>query len=180
MIYINRRPNSKYIPIESVIDVNDPNVWWFYIPGFNGYEISNTGLVRSMKHFKKYPYGILIKTRNKIREQDPSFELSDNNNERVIIRLSQLQHLARSNPYSVHGYPRHTICTDIAPRNMRAFIKKQIKVQPLDNTTRFPKFTIIDEEDQCKTRMMDDIVVPILSIDGSEYYGRNDIKTIFT
>jgi hypothetical protein len=63
---------------------------------------------------------------------------------------------------------------------MRAFIKKQIKVQPLDNTTRFPKFTIIDEEDQYKTRMMDDIVVPILSIDGSEYYGRDDVKTIFT
>lgn len=179
MVYVNRRPGSKFIPIESVLDINDQNIWWYYIPGFNGYELSSNGLVRSMKHFKKYPFGILIKTRDKVRSEDPSFELSDNNNERVIIRLSQLQHLARTNPYAVQGYPRRTICTDIAPRNMRAFIKKQIKVQPLDNTTRFPKFTVIDEEDQFKERMLDDVVVPISSIDGSEYYGRDDIRTIF-
>ena len=72
MVYVNRRPGSKFIPIESVLDINDQNIWWYYIPGFNGYELSSNGLVRSMKHFKKYPFGILIKTRDKVRSEDPS------------------------------------------------------------------------------------------------------------
>ena len=54
---------SQFIPVQNFINPYDQNIWWYYIPGFNGYEISNTGIVRSMKHYKKYPFGILIKPR---------------------------------------------------------------------------------------------------------------------
>ena len=51
----------KVIPIESVININNPSISWAEIsPTYNGYQISNTGLIRSMKFYKKYPYGILI------------------------------------------------------------------------------------------------------------------------
>lgn len=171
--------NPRFTPIETVVNVNDPNLWWFKIPGFNGYEISNTGLVRSMKHFKKYPYGLLIKPRERKTNPnpDPSYELSDNNNVRQVVRLSQLQHLARTNPYN--QTPCHTDITNIGSRNMRCFIKKELKVQPLDNTRRFPKFTVIEEPDPFKERMPSDVIVPIESLDGSVYYGRNDIHTIY-
>lgn len=55
---------------------------WYYIPGFNGYEVSNDGYVRSMKHWRKYPYGILIKPKS-INNGEAIFELSNDNNERI-------------------------------------------------------------------------------------------------
>ena len=50
----------KVIPIESVVDINDMNIKWAELSPYNGYQISTTGLIRSMKFYKKYPYGILI------------------------------------------------------------------------------------------------------------------------
>ena len=44
----------KVTPIETIIDINDPNIVWadlsFY--NFNGYQLSNTKLLRSMKFYK--------------------------------------------------------------------------------------------------------------------------------
>lgn len=178
--FLDRSPRAKFIPVEDVLDVNDPNRWWFYIPGFNGYEISNDGYIRSMKHFMKYPYGILIK-KKKDHGTDPSYELSDNNNERKVIRLSQIQYLAKTNPYAVSGYPRRTNISDIASRNQRCFVKNSIQTVPVDkdNMLYYPKFTVIDEEDETKTKLREDVIVPIRSVDNSVYYGREDIRTIF-
>lgn len=167
--------SGKFIAVEDVIDINDPYTFWFYIPGYNGYEVSNTLYVRSMKHFNKYPYGMLIQPKkdregNIINPKDPTFELSNNQNERTAIKLSQIVHLAKTNPYAVFGYPRKTIWTDIASRNMRCFLKKQIPSVQLDTTKRFPKFTVIDEadpEDPYKIRMKEDLIVPIVGIDGN-------------
>ncbi len=134
-----RRRASEFTRVEYYISPTSQDIWWYYIPGFNGYEISNTGIVRSMKHYRKYPYGILIKPRE---VSDPldlftksfpelTYELSNNNNERKVIKRSELQYLAASNPYQVQGYPRRTIVTDIAPRNMRCFIQRKCDVTPL-------------------------------------------------
>ena len=60
-----------------------------------------------------------------------TYELSDNNNERKVIKRSELQYLASSNQYQIQGYPRRTIITDISPRNMRCFIQKQCETTPL-------------------------------------------------
>ena len=45
----------KYTPVENCLNIYEPR-YWFYIPGFNGYELSNDGFVRSMKHYRRYPY----------------------------------------------------------------------------------------------------------------------------
>ena len=130
---------STFVRVENYINPMSQDIWWYYIPGFNGYEISNTGIVRSMKHYKKYPYGILIRPKE---ISDPlelftkvfpelTYELSDNNNERKVIKRSELQYLASSNQYQIQGYPRRTIITDISPRNMRCFIQKQCETTPL-------------------------------------------------
>lgn len=127
---------SQFIPVENFINPLDQNIWWYYIPGFNGYEISNTGIVRSMKHYRKYKFGILIRPKEVTNPMELftntyselTYELSDNNNERQVIKRSELQYLASTNPYHVQGYPRRTIITDIASRNQRIFIQKKCKV----------------------------------------------------
>ena len=104
-----------FIPLEQFLNPADDR-WFYYIPGFNGYEISNDGYVRSMKHYKKYPFGILIQPKKRngkvVDPEDPTFELSNNNNERVAVKRSQLQYLAATCKYHVTGYPRRTCITD--------------------------------------------------------------------
>ena len=73
-----------------------------------------------MKHYMKYPYGILIQKvkRGKYADSpDPLFELSDDDNKRQRIRLSQLMELAMKNQFIVYGYPRATIVTNSGSRN---------------------------------------------------------------
>lgn len=122
---------AHYTPVERYIDPRNTNILWYYIPGFNGYEISNTGIVRSMKHHRKYPFGILIKPRE---VKDPielftknfielTYELSDDYNERHIITRSELLSLAANNKIKVNGYPRLTIIADNSSRNPRCFKK---------------------------------------------------------
>ena len=127
------KKTTKFAPVQNYIDPNSSDLWWYYIPGFNGYEISNTGIVRSMKHFRKYPFGILIKPREIDNPIDLftkqyielTYELSDNNNERQIIKRSELLSLASSNTHQVQGYPRRTIVSDTGSRNLRCFVKKK-------------------------------------------------------
>lgn len=148
-MYENSR---KYIGVETVLNIYDANRLWYYIPGWNGYELSNDGYVRSMKHFKKYPYGILItpvknSSGNIKNPEDPTFEMSDNNNDRRKVHLSELKALAANNTHRVAGYPRATIVSDPFSRNERHFTqKKKNRVKPADNTVHsFARFTIIDE-----------------------------------
>ena len=130
------KKRSNYIGIEDYIDPLSQNILWYYIPGFNGYEISNTGIVRSMKHYKRYPYGMLIRPKeisNPLELFTKSFpeltyELSNNNNERKIIKRSELQYLAQNNQYAVQGYPRRTFVTDISSRNIKCFVQKHHKI----------------------------------------------------
>lgn len=131
---------TQFTPVEMYIDPYNTSILWYYIPGFNGYEISNTGIVRSMKHYKKYPFGILIRPRE---TKDPidlftkfygelTYELSDNNNIRQVITRSELLGLASNNKQKIDGYPRRTIVTDISPRNIRCFVKRKPVISPKD------------------------------------------------
>lgn len=144
---------NKYIAVENVLYIYDMNRVWFHLQGYNGYELSNDGYIRSMKHHKKYPYGILLqpKKNNKgivITPDDPVFELSNDQNERVSLHLSELIAIANNDPFkNCSGYPRYTIARDIQSRNDRNFVKKKQRVQPLDNTNKFfPKFNIIKDK----------------------------------
>jgi hypothetical protein len=141
-----------------------------------------------MKHYRTYPYGILItpkkdKNGKLLSEVDPIFELSDNNNERQRIHKSQLMLLALNNPYGVSGYPRATIVSDNTSRNDRKFIRPKVTMPPMDNTTHYAKFTII--EDGTGTLGMEkkdyqQYKCPIKPVDKNDntFYGRTDCTII--
>ena len=165
--------NTKFTLVEDELNIYDDR-FWYYIPSFNGYEISNDGYVRSMKHYKKYPFGLLIQPKkdrngNIINPEDPIYELSTNYNERVSVNRSYLKHLADTNEYHITGYPRRTCIVDIAPRNQSCFIKKEGRF--------LPKFNIIREDKQEYNSLNKEerkIICPIESINNpKEYYGRD-------
>lgn len=175
---------KRYTGIEQIIHPSDPRFYWHYIPGFNGYEICfELKMVRSMKHFREYPFGIYIKPRKRSNFEDPTFELSDNNNERKRVRYSQLVELATHNPHGVSGYPRPTYMSDPSSRNDRRFVQISQPHVLIDNTPRRPKFKIIEEalkDDARKYPIYPMYHVPIESIDGSTYYGREDCPMFIT
>ena len=189
---------KTFVPVEDVLNIFDQNRLWYYIPGFNGYEVSNDGYLRSMKHYRRYPYGIIIKSVDRDSYKgscDPLYELSDDNNNRQRIRLSQLIHLAATNQFAIRGYPRYTIIGDMSSRNkyvkndngtyVKVYngpgIRNKLNIPPMDNTAHYAKFTIIQDgtETLGMTYRQPEYVVPIQSIKGNEYYGRKDCRTIY-
>lgn len=60
---------------------------WFYIPGFNGYQINKEGLVRSMKMMYKNPGHILKK------DKSGKYTLTNDNNERIRISPEELMNI---------------------------------------------------------------------------------------
>lgn len=119
----------KFCSVETVLNIYEPRKW-YAIPGFRGYEISNDHYIRSMKHYKKYPFGILI-TPIKKDPYNPVFELSDDDCTRVSMSLNEILYIVRNTPVEV-GYPRATIVTNISSRNLRITRKnkKQISDSP--------------------------------------------------
>ena len=126
---------TTYTPVENLIDINRFDVLWYDIPGYRGYQLcSNNKLVRSLKHHKKYPYGIIIENNN------GNFILSDSNNNRVKVSLEEIKKLVKENP-NKKGY--HTWEIDHFSRNPREFVHKEVK--KLDQTPRPFQFNIIDK-----------------------------------
>lgn len=154
---------KRFTLVEEVLDVNADR-YWYYIPGFNGYEISNDGYIRSMKHYKKYPFGLLIQPKKNrdgiIHPEDPIYELSNNNNERTSVNFSKIRNLAETNKYHITGYPRRTNIIDIASRNQRCCIKQKQVPSQIDKTLIYPKFTIIEDESISEEKRSD-IICPI-------------------
>lgn len=113
---------SNFTPVEEVLNIYDMNRVWYPVYGYNGYEVSNDKIVRSMKHYKKYPYGLLIKP---IKDTD-NYVLSDDNNCRKTLSVEEIYQLGITNPFNKSSnYPRPTAMTDGNPRNDRHFIKKE-------------------------------------------------------
>ena len=76
----------KAIPIESVLDIYDPRILWADIGhDYKGYQISNTGLIRSMKFYKKYPFGILLTP-----DKNGIYKLSNSLNQIELINRNDL------------------------------------------------------------------------------------------
>lgn len=133
---------NNFTPLETVLDINHPRLW-YYIPGYNGYEVSDDGYVRSMKHFKRYPYGLLIQAKVGKKSGEIYFEMSDDNNIRKRVSLNEIKHRAANNQYTIGNYPRRTCVTDLTSRN-------KILCRPYDTVTHqrqfVPKFTIIEKK----------------------------------
>ena len=125
------------VPVENYIKSNDSSIWWYYIPGFKEYEISNTenSIIRSMKYINKYKYGIIIKPKEIFNIDDLfhnyydelTYELySYSLNQRIVIKRSTIEYLAKSNPYYIQGYPRRTNPNIFANKTQRIDIQNMI------------------------------------------------------
>ena len=116
---------KKVTRVDQLFDVYNDDQLWYYIPGFNGYEISNKGFVRSMKMFNQYPYGTLVQCQISKKDGKQYFTISSNNNERIKISADELWNKAMNNPRKICGYPRSTCSIDKYSRNQRCFIKPE-------------------------------------------------------
>lgn len=155
--------NSKgIIPLESVINPYDQNILWYTIKGFNGYQLSNLGYIRSMKNFNKYPYGTLLKFQD--TKNGRYYILSDNNNVRRKLLLSEIQQAVKdSNVQSCFGYQYASPII----RNQRKFLKFDYgnkdniikEATPIRKEKVFtPSFTVI----------RDNIIQPFIFIDNNK------------
>lgn len=117
------------------------NRQWICINGYNGYEYSNDGLLRSMKNFKVNPTGKLIK---KYKDKKGYYYmLTNNSNEREkVYEVDILNIIANDKIPRI----RKTYETDIDSRN-RILTKPKKKKQKinLDGYVGIPKFTIVGE-----------------------------------
>lgn len=81
------------VPVEQVVNINDPTIIWYRIPGFPGYEICRSNYyVRSFKSRKKYPFGTLVKW-----NKDNTITLTNRNNQRVKLTMEQIEQLLKEN-----------------------------------------------------------------------------------
>ena len=115
---------------------NDNRIWQC-IKGYNGYEYSNDGLLRSMKNFNVNPMGKLLK-----RYHDKKgyyYMLSDNNNDRKKVYETEIMYIVQTDQNPIL---RRTYETDIGSRNRLVYRPKQ-KIN-LNNIVH-PRFTIVDD-----------------------------------
>lgn len=140
---------KEQIPVESVININDPSYVWYPIKGFPGYEICENNYhvyIRSLKSSVAYPYGTLLRWSIYNR-----FTLTNSNNQRVNIKAEDLMYLEDK------SQPRSTITVDrFKARNNRIFInpdettdegtivKKPRDIRMNGEKVFFPKFDIPD------------------------------------
>ena len=124
----------------------DDNRRWICINGYNGYEYSNDGLLRSMKNFKVNPMGKLLKKYKK--KKGYYYILSDDNNNRKKVYEQEILDIIRSDKVP---RIRRTYETDIDARN-RIFTKPRTSRQKinLDKYIGIPKFSIIDKPNKKK------------------------------
>jgi len=96
---------KNIVPIENAIDIYNPNILWADLsPQYPGYQLSNTGIIRSMKFYKKYPFGILLEAGNNI------YKLSNSLNQVEQVNINDLIKIRRE-------YTISTICTNPYSRN---------------------------------------------------------------
>ena len=95
--------------LQEVIDITKTNILWGDLsPQYKGYQISNTGIVRSMKFFNKYPYGVFIEPK-----KNDVYELSNSTNQRVTVSRNELFEIVRQNG----GFRISTFSKDTHSRN---------------------------------------------------------------
>lgn len=111
---------------------------WYMIEGFNGYEINEQGVVRSMKMMKANP-GHQIKLYD-----EGYYILSDNKNRRVKRTPQELLDIVFNSGNPLVERPEHAIY--LGSRNKRFYFDEGI--YPKDENTHvmdFSKFIVKDE-----------------------------------
>jgi len=95
---------NKKIPIERIVNLYDTSIMWADLgPHYNGYQISNTKLIRSLKFFKKYPYGTLIEPDSKGRVY-----LSNSRNQSEQVSVDELFNSKKQKDFNIPTYSVYT------------------------------------------------------------------------
>ena len=121
--------------VEQVIDIYDKNIIWFRIPGYPGYEISNTNYIRSFKSRKKYPYGTLVKW-----DKKGNVIISNSNNIRVKLSIEEIWSIVKHNPEVIVN----TIDTQNTSRNPFCTVNTNAEVE-VGKVAAKPKVTTKEE-----------------------------------
>lgn|SRR5574344_799003 len=143
------------IPTEVIANPYNDGQQWYYIPGFNGYEVSNYLVIRSFKRYKKYKFGNIPHLNSNC-----VYEISNSNNTILDIDGYGAYDLAMHyimEHGQAYGYPRPTCTGPIAsPTNNRSFIDfekayqtekaKRKPTLPKQGMTHYAKFTVSQED----------------------------------
>lgn len=141
------------IPVEQIFYPHDYSITWYPITGFPGYEAtiipSGQLFVRSLKQFKKFPFGDLIYPNNSV------YQMSNYNNQRVNVSINEVvENMDKDNGRPTDRIERFKarnkrmgiMCVDSPDvgkvvKNPKPLRRKQ------DKEYFMPKFTIIKEND---------------------------------
>jgi hypothetical protein len=108
-----------FLPVEAVFDLNTDRQKWYYIPGYNEYEISDHWNVRSMKSGSGHAYGVLLLVTN------GCCDIHSSNGVGKRMPISEMWRLAMEwldqNPHQTE-YPVSTGTPRKICRTKRAFI----------------------------------------------------------
>lgn len=100
---------------------------WYHIPGFNGYQINDNYVVRSMKMMHANPGHCLKRYGSK---DNPYYKLTNDNNERVNVTLKEL--VDRTFNSGNNLYPVYSDDVYLGSRN-KVFTKSMKKDRKYDN-----------------------------------------------
>ena len=150
------RKYKKYTPVEEALPC-DMNRIWYQIPGFPGYELSSDGFLRSMKHFKRYPYGLLLQPSISKRTKKVKYTLTNYMNVRQTLGLDEILALIKNGS----GYTSAMNETNVFSRNrhVRNFAMNADKYIELD-------FPVNDSETKPQKPLTD----PLIFYNQNTYY----------
>lgn len=125
------------IPIETIINIYDTSILWSDLgPQYKGYQLSNTGIIRSMKFPKKYPYGILLNTKDNIAKLSNSLNQTEQVDIETLRSKIQLYNIPT---YYINTNSRNPLITSQSNRMK----KKREEVTDLQKPSGF-HFKIIN------------------------------------
>lgn len=133
--------------VESIINVYDQRVTWAMLaPDYKGYELSNTGLVRSLKFPNKYAFGYIVEP-----DKNGLYELSNSLNKRVSVSMEDLINVVKKNNIGyniptcyINKNSRNPILSSKSDYMKNRFKNKNEQTDTLHQMVE-TKFSIIDE-----------------------------------
>lgn len=111
--------------------LNEDNLMWYHIPGFNGYTIREDGLVKSLKFQYACPEGYVIKS-HRNRNGDRYVVLSDDNNIRTKITIKELLNAVKNNEYKYTCDPNRPYYGSRNKVNMKQPVPKNNQIVKLN------------------------------------------------
>jgi len=112
---------------------------WYHIPGFNGYQISESGIVRSMKNMHKDPGHVLKK------DKSGKYILTNSENERVRISPEELIKITFHSGHALNAVMPNTVY--LGGRN-KVFTKGNVNNDPPKETFKLDLYSKVMSKDK--------------------------------